>query len=122
MDRENPAEGALAGRYTGLHPEKGYLFQRSADRGEIGAELTAHTVNGCDDRNRDTGGDQAVFDSGRAGFVGDKVLQNTLQLYLPGSCVGMAQQPEDRLRFLMLLERHRLNLNKRANEGSPARR
>jgi hypothetical protein len=75
---------------------KGILFQRSADRGEIGAELTAHTVNSCDDRNRDTGGDKAVFDSCCAGFVGNKVLQNTLQLYLPGSCVGMAQQPENR--------------------------
>jgi hypothetical protein len=65
-------------------PEKGSLFQRSADRGEIGAELTAHTVNSCDDRNRDTGGDQAVFNGGCAGFVGNKVLKNTLQLYSQG--------------------------------------
>ena len=77
-------------------PEKGSLFQRSADRVEIGAELSADALNGDDDRDGDAGGDQAVFDSRRAGFVGDKVLQNTLQLDLPGSCVGIAQQPEDR--------------------------
>jgi hypothetical protein len=73
-------------------PEKGSLFQRSADRGESGAELTTHTVNSRDDRNRDTGGDQAVFNGGCARFGADELFQNALQLCLRGSCVGVAQQ------------------------------
>jgi hypothetical protein len=73
-------------------PEKGSLFQRSADRGESGAELTTYTVNSRDDRNRDTGGDQAVFNGGCARFGADELFQNALQLCLRGSCVGVAQQ------------------------------
>jgi len=43
------------------------LFQRGADRGEL--ELGAEPVHDRNDRQRDAGGDQAVFDGGCAGLV-----------------------------------------------------
>ena len=41
-------------------PRKG-LLQRSADAYKVRAELVAETVHGGDDRNRDTGCNQAIF-------------------------------------------------------------
>ena len=45
------------------------LPQRVVYRGELGVELRADALNCCDDRKRDTGGDQAIFDRGRTGFI-----------------------------------------------------
>jgi hypothetical protein len=45
------------------------LFQRATDRGEFGVELRPDALNHGDDRERDTAGDQAIFDSGRAGLI-----------------------------------------------------
>jgi hypothetical protein len=45
------------------------LLQRIIDRGEFGAELGADALNRDDDRERDTAGNQAILDGGRAGFV-----------------------------------------------------
>ena len=45
------------------------LLQGGADAGEGRAQLSADTVDGSDDRDRDPGGDQPVFDRGGAGFV-----------------------------------------------------
>jgi len=70
VNSENPAKETWPGDTLVFNPpEKGSLFQRGADRGEIGAELTADALHGDDDRDGDTGGDQAVFDSGRARLI-----------------------------------------------------
>ena len=45
------------------------LFQRRADRAEVGVERRANAVHGGDDGNRDTRGDKAVFDGRGTGFV-----------------------------------------------------
>ena len=45
------------------------LLERSADRAELGVQLAAEAVDHSDDRERDAGGDQAVFDGGGAGFI-----------------------------------------------------
>ena len=45
------------------------LFQIGRDELELGIEGGADTVDGNDDHDRNTGGDQAVFDGGRAGFI-----------------------------------------------------
>jgi hypothetical protein len=45
------------------------LLQRAVYRSELGVELRADALNCCDDRKRDTGGDQAILDRGRTGFI-----------------------------------------------------
>src|SRR6266478_5533546 len=45
------------------------LFQLGRDEPELRIEGGADTVDGNDDHDRNTGGDQAVFDGGRAGFI-----------------------------------------------------
>src|SRR5258708_35439863 len=59
------------------------LFQRGVDRVEGGAEFATDAVDCSDDHKRDAGRDQSVFDRGGAGLVGEKLLQNALQLCLP---------------------------------------
>ena len=48
------------------------LLQRRADRIKVGAELGADTLHCRDDRNRDPGRNQAVFDRGGTGFILEK--------------------------------------------------
>ena len=45
------------------------LFQRAVDRGELGIQVAAKTVDRDDDRNRDASGNQPVFDGGSARLV-----------------------------------------------------
>src|ERR1700721_2629443 len=45
------------------------LFQRGVDRGELGVQVGAEAVNDRNDRERDAGCNQAVFDRGGAGFI-----------------------------------------------------
>jgi hypothetical protein len=49
-----------------------WLLQRGADLCEGAAQLGAYAVDGRDDRKRNTGCDQSVFDSGGTGFVSQK--------------------------------------------------
>jgi hypothetical protein len=49
--------------------ERAGLFQRSVDRGELGVQLGADAVHDGDDRKRDTGRDQSIFDCRSAGLV-----------------------------------------------------
>src|SRR6267154_3977613 len=44
-------------------------FQRAVDRGELGVQVGAEAVDHSDDRERNAGGNQAVFDRGGAGLV-----------------------------------------------------
>ena len=48
------------------------LFQRRIHRSEFGVELGADALNRSDDRERDAAGDQAIFDRGRAGLIGQE--------------------------------------------------
>src|SRR3978361_1697787 len=45
------------------------LFQRGVDRRELGVQGAAESVDDGDDRQRDAGRNQAVFDGGSAGLV-----------------------------------------------------
>src|SRR5258708_26860694 len=74
-------------------PEKGSLFQRGADRGEIGAELSADALNGDDDRDGDAGGDQTVFNGGCSPFGDDELFHKSLPLFLRGVSVVWSPQP-----------------------------
>ena len=63
------------------------LLQRAVDRGELGIELGAQSVDDCDDGKRDAGRDQAILD-GRGGcFVfqksGNEVHAGIAPLFRP---------------------------------------
>src|SRR5262249_38295642 len=45
------------------------LLQRVVDRGELVVQVRAETVHDRDDRQRNAGRDEAVFDSGGAGLI-----------------------------------------------------
>src|ERR1700753_3608592 len=49
-------------------------LQRRVDRGELGVELRAQSVDRGDDRQRNTARDQAVFDGGGAALVLDEAM------------------------------------------------
>jgi hypothetical protein len=70
------------------------LLEAGRDRRELGVESGAEAVYNCDDRERNAGGDQAVFNGGGAGFVGQELFENTLQLCLPWGCAGDRPTPE----------------------------
>ncbi len=78
----------------------GFLLQPGFDRRKLGIEVGAEAVNHRDDRERNTGRDQAVFDRGSPGFVGEKPFENAIQLDLPRGCVGLSQQLSGRVRIL----------------------
>jgi hypothetical protein len=85
VNSESPAKETWPGDILEFNPpEKGSLFQRGADRGEIGTELTADALNGDDDRDGDAGGDQTVFNGCCARFGDDELFQNAFQLCLRG--------------------------------------
>ena len=48
------------------------LLERGIDRGELRTEVGTQAVHSCDDRQRNAGSDQAVFNCGSAGFVLDE--------------------------------------------------
>jgi hypothetical protein len=49
------------------------LFQLRRDRGKGRVELRAKALHDADDRNRNTGGDQAILDGGRTGLIGQEL-------------------------------------------------
>jgi hypothetical protein len=57
---------------TRFTPDGFYSLQRCADSVKRPAELGANTLHGDDNGNRDTGGDQTVFDRRGTGFVFEK--------------------------------------------------
>lgn len=58
------------------------LLQRSIDRRELGIEVRTDTIHHRDDRKRDTRRDQAVFNRGRTGLIGQEFPENSLQNFL----------------------------------------
>jgi len=57
-----------------LSADCGALFQLRRDRGERGVELGADALHRGNDRNRDAGGDQTIFDSRGCRFVAQEGL------------------------------------------------
>jgi hypothetical protein len=63
------------------------LFQRRVDLPKASAQAAADAVDRSDDSQRNTGCDQAVFNGGSAGLIGENPFENALQLYLPKGVV-----------------------------------
>jgi len=57
------------------------LFQRRRQRLQLRDKIGAQRVNHFNNRERDTGCDQAVFDRGGAGFIGDEGGQQAFQFH-----------------------------------------
>src|SRR5689334_10703251 len=84
------------------------LLQRRVDAGELLVQGPAKAVHHGDDRKRNAGSDQTVFDRGGAGFVRDELREELLQVglqvfvmhaRLSGSARGnMRSTLEDRLK------------------------
>lgn len=69
------------------------LLQRGFDLAIFGVQVAAYALNDSDDGERNAGGDQAVLDGGGAGLVGEKILENALQLRLPRGFCWNTQRP-----------------------------
>jgi hypothetical protein len=54
------------------------LFKRRIDARELRVEGGTKAVNGSDNGEADAGGDQTVFDRGRARLIGQKLCNNLL--------------------------------------------
>src|SRR4029077_16228676 len=64
---------------SGLGPRTGFsLLQRCADRAKGPAELGANALHGNNNSNRDSGGNQTVFDCCGPGFVFEKCQSKRL--------------------------------------------
>src|SRR6185437_10750784 len=59
------------------------LLQRVVDRGELGVEVGAEAVDHSDNRKRNAGCNQAVFDRGGAGLVLHKTRNQVLHRVTP---------------------------------------
>src|ERR1700736_2584941 len=66
----------IAGAFEAVSQRR--LLQRGGDRAEGAGKLGADALDGGDDRERDTGGDQAVFDGGCAGLILDETRNEIL--------------------------------------------
>jgi len=71
-----------------LASARNLLLERGIDRVEVAAQLAAEAIHGRDNRQRDTGRDQAVLNGGCAGFIGHELCENVLQAYLLLGCVN----------------------------------
>src|SRR6478609_2872502 len=64
------------------------LLEAGRDRGELGVQRGAQVIDDSDDRQRDTGGNQTVFNGGGAGFIlretRNEVLHKELQMSTRG--------------------------------------
>jgi hypothetical protein len=100
--RAKPDQVSLVGQRTHrvgswIRPSEKEAFELGSgrrqlrlDRVEVGAELIAHALDGRNDRNRDAGGNQSVFDGGSARLISEKLLENDFQTCL--LYVGSVQQ------------------------------
>jgi hypothetical protein len=67
-------------------PSRAASLERSADRPEVRPELGADALYGGDDRERDTGGNQAIFDGGCTRLVGYKSADGVHAADYVGNC------------------------------------
>jgi hypothetical protein len=111
QDNEKPDQVSLAGRKlkVGFSPPRRErclvrLLQRGFDLAVLGVQVAAYALNDSDNGERNAGRNQAVLDGGGAGLVGEKLLENGLQLHLPrGSCWN-TQRPRIDPSILKLIE------------------
>jgi hypothetical protein len=66
------------------------LFQRRIDARELRVERRTKTIDGSDNGEADAGGDQTVFDRGRARLIGQKLRNNLLHSI---SCTQVTRYP-----------------------------
>ena len=59
------------------------LLEAGRDRAELRVQRGAEVVDDSDDRQRDAGSDQAVFDGGGAGFILHETRNEVLHKLLP---------------------------------------
>src|SRR3954463_13117424 len=64
------------------------LLEAARDRGELGVQRGAQVIDDSDDRQRNAGGDQTVFNSGGAGFIFRKTRNEVLHKELQMSTRG----------------------------------
>jgi hypothetical protein len=60
------------------HGRRQRLFERVGNGGEGPIQVLAETLDNGDDGNRDAGGDKAIFNGGRAGFVFEETREDGL--------------------------------------------
>jgi hypothetical protein len=118
--RESPTKfpwpGSTPGVRSLIRPSEkeavrlGSRSQLRLDRVEIGRQLATHALDRRNDRNRDTGGDQSVFDGGSARLVSEKLLENHFQfcLHFSWGRSNVHSNSEHNLRFS---ESHLSNLS-----------
>ena len=76
--------------FAGRDRQTQSLFDRRRNAAERGVEVGPKRANGDDDRDRDTGRDQAVFDRGRGAFVAEKSSHSSTDTHFrtPTNCPG----------------------------------
>src|SRR6478736_5140992 len=84
---------------TGLSKlsDRPVLLEAGRDRTELGVQRAAEVVDDGDDRQRDAGSDQAVFNGGGAGFVLHETRNEVLHRLLPKSTRGLQMVWSSRL-------------------------
>ena len=65
------------------------LLQRGVDRGELGVQVGAEAVDDSDNRERNAGRNQAVFDSGSTGLV---LHETRNEFFILTPCVHLADR------------------------------
>src|SRR6185503_8772747 len=90
MQGEQPPAHATAQKKrapsgTGLSKlsDRPVLLEAGRDRAELGVQRAAEVVDDGDDRERDAGSDQAVFNGGGAGFILHETRNEVLHRLLP---------------------------------------
>lgn len=78
--------------HLGGRPKRPESVERVRNRGELGVQLGANRGEDRDADNGDQGGDQTVFDRGRAGLIFDETGNKRLHDMLQSDC-GVFRSP-----------------------------
>lgn len=87
-------EGAMAATTVSMQ-RRAALHQRRRQRLQLCDEIGAERIDDLDDRERNAGCDQAVFDRSRAGFIGGEFRPFAFQFHnriLPNSTGNCRQE------------------------------
>src|SRR3954464_10094293 len=79
---------ALSGTRLFLLLVRSVLLEAGRDRVELGVQRGAQVIDDSDDRQRDAGGDQTVFNGGGAGFIFREIRNEVLHKELQMSTRG----------------------------------
>ena len=94
--RRNASGGVLSASDMPLHGEAVRLFQRRIDGAEVGVQGRAEAIDRRDDRERNAGRDQTIFNRGRPRLIRKEFPQNALQrrLRVMRICAPVLAHPE----------------------------